>query len=166
MARRSRVQGVNKLRRTLRRIDPEATEAVRVAIAEGVQAIELDAVQLVPKDTGDLARSIQHKVSRDGLTAIVGPGANAAEIVRRKAGSAFNVRGVKLSNKNKELMFQFFKGYWIERGTKGNPKKNIPPQPPRPFMKPAYDMNKQWILGRVKKGIANALAKAAGDGNG
>lgn len=164
--RRSRVQGVNKLRRTLKRIDPEVTADVKTAIREGAEAIQADAINLVPYDEGDLARSIDYRVSSDGLAAVVGPAARAAEIVRRKTGSAFKASQVRLSKRNKKLMFEFYKGWWIERGTKGSPKRNIPPQPARPFMKPAYDLNESWILGRVKAGINNALDRASrGAGN-
>lgn len=164
--RRSRVQGVNKLRRTLKRIDPEITSGVKIAIREGAEAIQADAIKLVPKDTGDLARSIDYRVSSDGLSAVVGPAARAAEIVRRKTGSAFKASHVRLSARNKKLMFEYFKGWWVERGTKGSPKHNIPPQPARPFMKPAYDLNESWILGRVKTGINKALDRASrGAGN-
>lgn len=164
--RRSRVQGVNKLRRTLKRIDPEVTADVKTAIREGAEAIQADAINLVPRDTGDLARSIDYRVSSDGLAAVVGPAARAAEIVRRKTGSAFKAAQVRLSARNKKLMFEFYKGWWIERGTKGSPKRNIPPQPARPFMKPAFDLNESWILGRVKAGINKALDRASkGGGN-
>ena len=164
--RRSRVQGANRLRRLLKRIDPEITADVKTAIREGAEAIQADAIALVPKDTGALARSIDYRISSDGLAAVVGPAARAAEIVRRKTGSAFKASEVRLSARNKALMFEYFKGYWIEFGTKGAPKKNIPPQPARPFMKPAYDLNESWILGRVKAGINKALDRASrGAGN-
>ena len=184
--RRSRVRGVNKLRRTLKRIDPEVTADVKTAIREGAEAIQADAIKLVPKDTGDLARAIDYRVSSDGLAAVVGPAARAAEIVRRKTGSAFKASQVRLSKRNKKLMFEFYKGWWIERGTKGSTKRtipfykgwwigrgtkgstkrNIPPQPARPFMKPAFDLNESWILGRVKAGINKALDRASkGGGN-
>lgn len=80
--------------------------------------------------------------------------------------TAFKASQVRLSKRNKALMFEYFKGYWIEFGTKGAPKKNIPPQPARPFMQPAYDLNESWILGRVKAGINKALDRASrGAGN-
>lgn len=166
----SRVQGTNKLRRTLRRLDSNLTKGIRHVIQQGAQAIEADALALVPVDEGDLARSIEYKLGRDGLTAVVGPAASAAEIKRKATGSAFGQirrrgkkRGqrVKLSKRNTELYFQFLKGYWIEFGTKGNSQRNIPPQPARPFMGPAFAMNRAWITGRARRALRLALEQAS-----
>lgn len=159
MARRSRVEGPNQLRRKLRRIDPEITKSLRDALARAASAIEAAATQLVPVDTGDLAGSIEHKISADGLTAVIGPGARAAEIIRSKTGSQFGRfakagkrkgQKVNMRGANKKLLMMFYRGYWVEFGTKGSAKHNIPPQSPRPFMRPAFDINK----GRAKSEIA------------
>jgi len=166
MSSKSGISGTTRLRRTLRRIDPEVTRQVRDVVDEGLQAVVADAIQLVPRDSGDLARSIDYKTARDGLTGVAGPGAQAAEIKRRRSGSAFGVtdrknRPVRLSKRNKNLFWQFLKGYWIEFGTKGAPEKNIPAQPARPFMRPAWDMNRTWIMGRARKAVARALERAS-----
>ena len=162
----SGLRGVNRLRRTLRRIEPEATEDVRKAMKDGAEAIKLDAVARVPRDEGDLARSIDYKLGRDGMTAIIGPAAKQVAMVggRTSATAPFATgsrRQQRLSTGNKKALFEFFKGYWIEYGTKGSPAHNIPPMRPRPFMNPAFDMNKEWILEQVKKGINKALERAA-----
>lgn len=166
MARRSGLQGVSNLRRTLRRIEPEMTEEARGAMQDGAEAITLDAVARVPRDEGDLARSIGYKLGRDGLTAIIGPAAKQVAMVggRTSAGAPFATRSRrqrKLSIKNKEALFQFFKGYWLEYGTKGSPAHNIPPLPAHPFMGPAFDLNKEWLLDKVRQGINRALERAS-----
>lgn len=166
----SRVTGRSKLRRTLRRVDPEITSDIRQVVREGAQAIEADALSFVPVDEGDLARSIEYKIGRDGLTAVIGPGASAAEIKRRATGSAFGQirrsgkragQRVNLSKANKQRYFQFLKGVWVEFGTKGNAARNIPPQPARPFMGPAWLANRPWLIGRAQKALRIALQRAS-----
>lgn len=166
MARRSGIRGVNRLRRTLRRIEPEMTEQARGAMKDGAEAIKLDAVARVPVDEGDLARSIDYTLGRDGLTAVIGPAAKQVASVggRTSAGAAFATgsrRVRRLSTRNKEALFQFFKGYWIEYGTKGSPEHNIPPMRARPYMGPAFDLNKDWMIARVRRGINAALERAS-----
>lgn len=161
MARRSRVTGVNRLRKTLRRVDPEIGAEVREAVRESAEAITLDAVRFAPRDEGDLVRAIDYQLGRDGFTAVIGPGAKAAEIARRRAGSPFALAGsaVRLSRSNRHLLYQFFKGYWAEFGTKGG--NGVPPQPARPFMQPAWDLNRPYAVKRTQGAVRNALERAA-----
>lgn len=163
MARRSRIEGPNKLRMKLRRVDPSIKRGVQDVLRDGLNRIQRDALTFVPVGTGDLRDSIEVKLSTDKLSGIVGPGVKAAEIMRKKTGSEFATgsRKARLSKRNKVALFQFFKGYWIEFGTKGNPKKKIPPQPARPFMSPAYLMNREWIRRRANRAIEAALEKAS-----
>lgn len=162
----SGIRGINKLRRTLRRIEPELQDPIRTAILNTAEAIKQDAIAGAPIDEGDLVRSIDYKTGRDGFTAVVGPGARAAEIVRRRSGSPFATRTrqglvIRLSAANKNLLFQFFKGYWIEFGTKGSPKHNIPPLPARPFMNPAYLLNEEYGKAQVRAAVKAALDRAS-----
>jgi len=170
VARRSRVEGPNRLRRKLRKIEPDITQQLRNVIRDGANRIAWTAAAFVPVDTGELRASIETKVSSDGMTAIIGPGAKAAEILRTRTGSEFGRfvrkgknRGkkVNLSKMNKRLLMNFYKGYWIEFGTKGSAKKNIPAQPARPFMRPAFDTNQAVIASRVKSAINNILQRAS-----
>lgn len=162
----SGIKGINKLRRTLRKIEPEMQAPIRQAILNTAEAIKQDAIANAPIDEGDLIRSIDYKIGRDGFTAVVGPGAKAAEIQRKKAGSPFATRTaagneVRLSKTNKKLLFQFFKGYWIEFGTKGSPEHNIPPLPARPFMNPAYLLNEEYGKAQVRAAVSAALKRAS-----
>lgn len=156
--------GANKLRKTLRRADPETTKSLRATFAEGAEAIAQDARGIAYskgiQDQGDMIHSIEVKMGRDGLTAVIGPGAKRVRISK----SPFNTT-LYVKDKDKYEAWQFFKGYWAEFGTKGTPDRNIPPQAPRPFMQPAYDLNKQKISWGVKKGVSGVLVKlAARDG--
>jgi HK97 gp10 family phage protein len=164
MARPSSFSGVNKLRRTLRRLESETRAGVIEAVVDSAEAVKQDARALVPRDEGDLARSIEVRFGRDKLTAIVGPGAAAAEAVRSKVGSAFGVRaaGLRLSAAKADALFQFFKGYWIEFGTKGG--NGQPPRPAQPFMGPALDRNRAWAIGRMSEAMRRALRKASRGG--
>lgn len=159
----SSIRGVSRLRRTLRRIEPEATQELRDTVQDGAQKIHFDALTLVPRDEGDLARSIAYKLGRDGLTAVIGPGAENAKLRKNKAnvGHVVAASGVRMSQANKDLLWQYFKGYWIEFGTKGSPKHNIPPMPAQPFMNPAYLRNRDWIKRDAEKAIEQALEKAS-----
>ena len=170
MARRSRVGGVNSLRRKLRRVEPEATQRLRRVVRASLDTIASAARAGAPRDKGDMADSIQVLMSRDGLTGVVGPGVRAAETVRKRTGSEFGriVRSgkkagekIRLSNRNKEALMQFYKGYWAEFGTKGAPAQNIPAQPARPFMTPAFESNRRRIQRAVQRAITEALSRAA-----
>lgn len=152
MARRSTVQH-RKLSRLLRRAEPEIVEPVKEAIAEGLQAVALDMYSNAPVDEGDLRASISAKASRSGLSGVVGPGAKAAQIVERKVGSAFATRAValKLSAGNRKLLFQYFKAYWIEYGTRL--------MAARPFVIPALESNKAQIIKSIDRAVSGALQK-------
>lgn len=155
-------RNVNKLRRKLRKMEEVVESGIRPAIEKAAYAIQLDAVARVPVDEGDLQRSITHKIGRDGLTAVIGPGAKSAAVARAAKGSAFATRSrIQLGSISKHDLFQFFKGYWIEFGTKGAPERNIPAQPARPFMQPAYDVNKRWATNEVKREVNAQLKRIA-----
>lgn len=162
----SGLRGINKLRRTLRRLEPEVQDLVKVAIVNTSEAIKQDAIAGAPVDEGDLVRSIDYKIGRDGLTSVIGPGAKAAEIARSKGGSAFATQDrkgeiIRMSASNKALLFQFFKGYWHEYGTKGSPDHGIPPLPARPFMNPAYLLNEAYGKAQVRAAVKAALERAS-----
>jgi HK97 gp10 family phage protein len=154
MARRSSVNQ-RRLSRLLRRAPGEIQEPVKEAIAEGLQAVALDMYSNAPVDEGDLRASISAKASRSGLSGVVGPGAKAAQIVERQVGSAFATRALtlKLSTGNRKLLFQYFKAYWIEFGTRLKAA--------RPFVVPALEKNKAEIIRSIDKAVDKALERIA-----
>jgi hypothetical protein len=157
MARRSGFAGVTKLRKTLRRLEPEATEGIKDAMRDAAEKIHFDSIinlrsQLSGKGEGELEYSVTYKMGRDDMTAVIGPGAKHVKITK----NPFDTTQYK-SKPSKHSAMQFFKGYWFEFGTKGDPENNIPPQPARPFMNPAYDANKDKILKDVQGEIHDVL---------
>ena len=158
----SRFVGVNKLRRTLRRLEPDVTKGVKYELARGAQAIKDDAVRNfsaidIPEiGTGDLKRSISYQISRDGLTAVIGPEAKRAKLNK----GIFSRNASKNTYKTKPAkaaLWVIQKGYWVEFGTKGAPWKNIPQMPARPFMNPAWDTNKDKLREKIRAEVAKAL---------
>lgn len=145
-------RGVNKLRRKLRRMGPEMTAEVASVIQKGAQAIEFDMITGVPVDTGDTRADIQSQVSRDGLTAQIGFLGKNRRL--KDVGRVF-----KPSSRAYVARF-------LEFGTKGSPEHNIPPQPARPFIAPAFDSNKDWIKRDVRKAISNVIRDAGGSDDG
>lgn len=152
--------GLSKLRKTLKRIEPETVSGVKAAIEKGATAIEQDIVNngREHRITGDMLQSIAVKKGRDGLTAVIGPGAKAITVSK----SPFDTT-MYVTQKSKFLAWQFFKAYWLEFGTKGTPERNIPPQPATPFVQPAWDSNKGWLIKEVKTAVSRAIARASSE---
>jgi hypothetical protein len=159
--------GLPKLRKTLQRLEPDAVKDIKTVFYQGAEAIWMDAVnnlqsKLSGDGYGDLLASVTIKYGRDGMTAVIGPGAKTVTINK----SPWNTR-LYVKDSQKHEAWQFFKGYWFEFGTKGYPEHNIPPQPARPFMNPAYDTNKGRITKGVQKAVHDALISlASGPDNG
>ena len=162
---RSGFSGVTKLRKTLRRLEPESVKKIKVAFNNGAEAIQFDAMSNAMGegliDSGDMISSISIKYARDGLTAVVGPGADVIKVNK----SPFNTN-LYVSAKSKWHAAQFFKAYWAEFGTKGDPSRNIPPQRATYFMAKAYDMNKRRIRRDIDHAVDVTLTNLArGDGS-
>ncbi len=164
MNQRRGLQGLDKLRRKLRNMEKVTESGIKPAITAAAQAVMIDAQLRVAVDEGDLQRSITYKVSPDGMAAVIGPAAKSAAVARAVRGNEFATRSaVTLGAISKKDLFQFFKGYWIEYGTKGAPDRNIPPQPARPFMSPAFDVNKAWAIKKVKTEVDAQLKRMTGE---
>jgi hypothetical protein len=168
---RSRVEGVTQLRRKLRRVDPAVTQELRGVLLNGLSSIAATEVALMPVDTGEMRNSVELQIARDGLTGVVGPAAKAAEIVRKRTGSTFGRviatgkskgKGLTLRISNKRKLMQYYKAYWLNFGTKGSAKRNIPAQPALNFVQKAYDANRSRLAERARSAVNNALRRAAG----
>lgn len=168
--RRTGYSGISKIRRTLRRADPEITEQLRNVMERGATAIETD-ILINGREhhiTGDMLDAVAKKAGRDGLTYLIGPGAKSIKISKNPFDTTQYVSGV-----SKWRALQFFKAYWIEYGTKGrSPYRNrkgtlvkgTKRQPARPFVNPAYDMNRDWIAREAKAEVVNVIRRLTSGG--
>jgi len=151
-------RGGTKLRRTLRRLEPEIKKELVDNFEKYASDISDTAAYIAFSKglyrEGDMIESIDYKMGRDGLTAVIGPGAKRIRISK----SPFNTT-LYIKDKDKHAALQFFKAYWAEFGTKGSSEKNIPPQVPTPFMNPAYDAHKDRITKETRGMIGDILIK-------
>ncbi|MEX0297357.1 HK97 gp10 family phage protein [Pseudomonas putida] len=159
-ARRSRLDGDFKLRKLLRTIHQTADNEVKVAMQESAQKLLTTMQELIPKDTGEGAAALTAFVSKSGLDAQVG------------------IRGKKLNRR-------FFYLGIVERGSKGYTEgkraggrnkrptnktdgstffgkyPDIPARPAHPWLRPAYDVNKELILANIRAAVNRTLKKAS-----
>jgi len=156
--------GIDKLRRTLRKIDPDSQKLVKKAVKEGAEMIEFKILRSVPVDEGDLQRSISHKLGRDGFTAYVGAGADRAQVVSngfaqstRKYTKTGSLTKATIDNEN--ARFQAYKLHWFEEGTK--PNGAHPGIPAMHIKKRAFDSSKKWIRSQIDDAIDAALESAS-----
>ena len=147
---RSGLRGVGKLRRTLRRLGPEATKDIRKPIERGADFILGDMLSLVPKDSGDLARALDRRIARDGLTARIGL------VTPSKQRDLFYARFVEFGTKG---------GQVTARRAGGLPyTMNVPARPATPFMQPAFDLNRAQIVRETQTAIRLVLERVSRQG--
>ncbi|MEO1223797.1 MAG: HK97 gp10 family phage protein [Pseudomonadota bacterium] len=164
-SRRTGLQGARALRLVLRRLPKEIRQEVKDEVIAVSKVIADDAQALAPVRDGDLASSITFTVAGDGLSSAIGPGARAVRLAKskRKGRGVFAslaLLSVTFRKADAWALWQNVKGYWAEFGTKGDPDRNIPPQPATPFMRPSYEMNRSWAIGRFRQAITRTLKKA------
>lgn len=157
---RTGVYGAVKIRRLLRRAPDEITNDVRTEVREVAEAVRADAMALVPRDTGDLATSIEVDMSNDGLAAVVGPAAKAARAdarvmrANRRYMAAGSDKRSRLSVKNNNALRRVFYAVFVEFGTKFRAAT--------PFMFPAYEANRAWGVRKIGEAVRRALTKLGG----
>jgi len=127
---RSGLRGVSELRRALKGLPVSMRKEIGVVVADTAIKVQTDMYQFAPKETGITASHIGSEMSGDKLVARVG-------MVDLPAG---------------------FVAKFIEYGTKGDPERNVPPQPARPFIMPALDANETQIMGMMREAVRKALA--------
>jgi len=160
MARRSRVLGDFKLRRTLRNIHKTMDNQLKPAMQQAADTVLADMKQLIPRDTGAAAGALEAFVAKSGLDAQIG------------------IRGKK---KQREFYYLRFVEFGT-KGTKGDKRAgnrnrrstnktdgqhffgkhpDIPALPARPFMGPAMDMNRDEVIAIIRGAIDATLKRAA-----
>ncbi|AVH37022.1 HK97-gp10 family putative phage morphogenesis protein [Pseudomonas putida] len=160
MARRSRLSGDFKLRRTLRNIHQTMDNEVKVAMQDGADRILESMREFVPKDTGEGAAALSAFVSKSGLDAQIG------------------LRGKKANRKYYYLRFIEYgtKGYTEGKRSGGRNKRvtnksdgksffgkypDIPARPAHPWLRPALDVNREFVLANIRAAVARTLRKAS-----
>lgn len=161
MARNVGIKGVTRTRKILRKTPAVIEKNIRPVITEAAQAIAADMQRLTPEDEGDLRASIAYNISRDGMSAAIGPKADKAETAKRYR-RELRRNGVLSARKrqNMEELTDVFYFQFLDRGTKGAPERNIPPQPALRIREKAFDANNQYI-DRVKSAITKSLREVS-----
>ncbi|MGG5288844.1 HK97-gp10 family putative phage morphogenesis protein [Pseudomonas shirazensis] len=164
--RRSRMSGDFKLRKTLRNIHSQLDNELKPAMQEAADRLLATMKEMVPKDSGEGAAALTAFVSKSGLDAEVG------------------LRGKKANKRYYYLRFIEYgtKGYDQGERSGGRKKRatnksdgahffgkypKIVARPAHPWLRPAYDVNKEFILASINHAVSNTLKRAAeGLGNG
>jgi HK97 gp10 family phage protein len=187
-ARRSRMSGDFKLRKTLRNIHETMDNELVPAMQESADKILVTMRQLVPKDTGAAAAALKVFVSKSGLDAQIGIRGKtdtrrffylrffeygtkgySGSIFRRADSNA--VGGEHTNNRDKSQM----KGR--RNALKQRPTKNksdgshffgkypdIPARPAHPWLRPSIAVNSEFVLANIRDAVARTLRKASEGG--
>jgi HK97 gp10 family phage protein len=164
-ARRSRLSGDFQLRRTLRNIHGVLDNELKPVMQEAADKILHTMQELLPRSdkprsSGHAADALQAFVSKSGLDAEIG------------------LRGKKNYKK-------FFYLKFLEYGTKGYSGKkraggrnrrpteksdgstffgkypDIPARPAHPWLRPAYDVNREFVLADIRAAVNKTLKRAS-----
>lgn len=129
---RSGLRGVSELRRALKGLPVDMRKEIGLVVADTAIKVQTDMYQFaqVSRDTGITAGHIGSEISGDKLVARVG----MTDLPRG------------------------FVAKFIEFGTKGDPERNIPAQPARPFIAPAADANESEFVSNVQAVLRKVLA--------
>lgn len=127
---RSGLKGVSELRRALKGLPVSMRKEIGMVVADTAIKVQADMYQFAPKDTGITASHIGSEMSGDKLVARVG----MTDLPRG------------------------FVAKFIERGTKGDPSRNIPAQSARPFIAPAADANETEFVSNVQTVLRKVLS--------
>jgi len=190
-ARRSRMSGDFKLRKTLRNIHTQLDNELKPAMQEAADKLLETMQQLVPRDSGKAAGALTTFVNKSGLNAEIGLRGKknnqrffylrfleygtkgySGETYRRadkskpggehtnsrdksKMGGRRNALRAR-DTQNKSDGSTFFGKY-----------PDIPARPAHPWLRPAYDVNKEFILASIRHAVSNTLKRAVEElGNG
>lgn len=188
MVRRSRMSGDFKLRKLLRTIHQTVDNEVRASMQEGADRILSSMRQFIPQDTGAAAAALSAFVSKSGLDAQIGLRGKwdntrffymrfveygtkgySGRIYQRADSNA--IGGAHTNNrdttqlrgrrnalrqravKNKSDGAHFFGKY-----------PDIPARPAHPWLRPAMDVNREFVLANISAAVGRTLDRAAKGG--
>lgn len=190
-ARRSRMSGDFKLRRTLRNIHATMDNELIGVMKESADQILATQRQLIPTDTGAASAALKVFVSKSGLNAEIGIRGKrdtqrffylrfleygtkgySGTLYRRADRSA--VGGEHTNNRDKSKL-SGRRNSLRARDTKNKSNgstffgkyPDIPARPAHPWLRPSKDVNRDFVLANIRAAVADALRKASeGAGNG
>ncbi|WP_277592980.1 HK97-gp10 family putative phage morphogenesis protein [Pseudomonas chlororaphis] len=187
-ARRSRMSGDFKLRRTLRNIHATMDNELAPVMQASADQILATMRQLIPKDTGAAAAALKAFVSKSGLDAQIGIRGKrdmrrffylrfveygtkgySGTLYRRADINA--VGGEHTNNRDKSKMGGR-RNALRARDTKNKSDgttffgkyPDIPARPAHPWLRPAMDVNKEFVLADIRAAVSRTLRKASQGG--
>ncbi len=190
-ARRSRMSGDFKLRRTLRNIHATMDNELKPVMQEAANQILASMKQFVPKDTGAAAAALRAFVSKSGLNAEIGirgkrdnqrffylrfleTGTKGYSGALYQRADRDAVGGVHTNTRDKSQL-KGRRNILRQRPTKNKSDgstfygkyPDIPARPAHPWLRPAMDVNRELVLASIEAAINRTLRRAsegAGDG--
>jgi len=166
MARRSRLSGDFKLRRTLRNIHQNIDNELKPAMEKAANTVLSTMRELIPKDTGEGAAALTAFVSKSGLDAEIGlrgKKANRRYYYLRfiEYGTKAYTEGKRSDGRNQRVTNKSDGAHFFGK------HPDIPARPAHPFVRPAYDVNREIILADIRAAVSGTLRRASegvGDG--
>lgn len=160
MARRSRVIGDFKLRRTLRNIHQTMDNQLRPAMQKSADQILETMRELIPRDTGAAAEALEAFVARSGLDAQVGIRGkkNNRKFFYLKFieyGTKGYTGGKRAGNRNRRVTVKTDGTHWFGK------HPDIPARPAHPWLRPAIQVNREVVLANIAGAINETLQRAA-----
>tara|TARA_R110002096_G_scaffold93211_5_gene210332 strand:- start:5197 stop:5622 length:426 start_codon:yes stop_codon:yes gene_type:complete len=134
----------------------EITAGVREAVKDSSQAIYIDAQAGVSRDSGDLGAALSVRIRGDKLGAAVGYWKKGNKRKWALAGwrahfTEFGTRGYAAGDTRRSKNSK----------TTSKIKRKIPARKARPFLGPAFKVNRKFIKRRMTKAVNHALDRAA-----
>lgn len=184
MAKRSRVIGDFKLRRTLRTIHKTMDNELRSAMQKGADMILEDQRRLIPKDTGAGAAALEAFVAASGLDAQIGLrgkrknreffylkfaeyGTKGYSGVLYQRADASKPGGSHTVNRDRSQLSGRNRLGRRETKNKSDGESffgyypDIPARPAHPWLRPSYDLNRDEMVALIRAAIDSTLRRAA-----
>lgn len=191
MARRSKMRGDIRLRRTLRNIHKTMDNELAPAMRKAAERILATQQQLIPKDTGEAAAALRVYVAPSGMDAQIGIRGKrdnrrffylrfieygtkgySGKMYQRADRNA--VGGVHTNNRDRSQL-KGRRNSIRQRDTKNKSDgqhffgkyPDIPARPAHPWLRPSMDVNREYVMADLEAAVRLTLRKASqGVGNG